>query len=272
MTHAHHHQQGHGHGHGGSDAFDDAGLAELLDLDAAIVAPQLREVVEFVAAHAPADTRLVVDLGAGTGSGSAMLVRRFPDASVVAVDGSATMVERLRANGVTAVQADLDAGWPDVGSPDVVWAASSLHHLNDPERVLHDAHAAMKPGALFAAVEMDDQPRILGDDEGRALEDRCREAMAGQGWNAHPDWTSTLERAGFDVLESRRFALDAVPPPDVAVRYARAFLSRMRAGLGDKLAPADRDALDGLLADGALEQRDDLRVRVDRTLWLARRG
>lgn len=268
--HGHGHGQGHGHGHGGSDPFHDDGLAELLDLDAQIVAPQLREIIEFVGAHAPGEARLVVDLGAGTGTGSTALARRFPDASLVAVDGSAAMVGRLRANGFTAVQADLDAGWPDVGSPDVVWAASSLHHLTDVERVLRDAHAATKPGALLAVVEMDDQPRILDDAEGRALEDRCREAMASEHWNAHPDWSATIERAGFDVVEKRRFELDTVPPHDIAVRYGRGFLGRARAGLGDRISPADRAALDHLLADGVLEQRD-LRVRVTRTLWLARR-
>ena len=266
MTHAPHH----GHAHGGSDPFRDEGLAELLDLDAEIVAPQLREIVAFVGAHAPADARLVVDLGAGTGTGSAALGRRFPDASVVAVDGSAAMVERLRAGGFTAVRADLDVGWPDVGSPDVVWAASSLHHLDDVERVLRDAHAATKPGALLAVVEMDDQPRVLDDAEGAALEDRCREAAAAEHWNAHPDWSATIERAGFDVVERRRFELDTVPPRDVAVRYARAHLRRTLAGLGERLCAGDRAALDHLLADGVLEQRD-LRVRVTRTLWLARR-
>lgn len=268
MTHAHS-AHGHGHGHGHSDAFDDAGLAELLELDARIVAPQLREIVEFVGAHAPADTRLVVDLGAGTGTGSALLARKFPDASVVAVDGSAAMVERLRAAGFTAVQADLDGGWPEVGTPDVVWAASSLHHLADPGMVLRDVHAATKPGALVAAVEMDDQPRMLDDEYGRALEDRCY-ALIRDSWNVHPDWTETLEDAGFDVVERRTFSYDDVPPADVGVRHARGFLGRVRAGIGDRLSEADRDALDALLVDGALEARD-LRVRVDRTLWLARR-
>ena len=270
MTHAHQQGHGHGHGHGGSDPFHDDGLAEMLDLDAEIVAPQMREIVAFVGAQAPAQARLVVDLGAGTGTGSAALSRQFPDASVVAVDGSAAMVERLRANGFTAVQGDLDSGWPEVGSPDVVWAASSLHHLGDVERVLRDAHAATKPGALLAVVEMDDQPRILDDDEGQALEDRTHEIMASERWNAHPDWSATIERAGFGMVERRRFELDTVPPRDVALLYARMVLGRTRTGLGDKLAPADRDLLDRLLADGALEQRD-LRVRVIRTLWLARR-
>ncbi|TCK21901.1 class I SAM-dependent methyltransferase [Pseudonocardia endophytica] len=272
MTHAQQqgHGHGHGHGHGGHDAFTDDALAEMLDLDAEIVAPQLREIVEFVGAHAPEDARLVVDLGAGTGTGSAALARRFPDASVVAVDGSAAMVNRLRANGFTATQSDLDSGWPEVGSPDVVWAASSLHHLSDVERVLRDAHAATKPGALLAVVEMDDQPRILDDDAGRALEDRAHEVMAAERWNAHPDWTGAIESAGFAVVEKRRFELDDVPPRDVAVRYGRAFLTRVRAGIGDKLPAADRETLDQLLADGVLEQTD-LRVRVTRTLWLARR-
>ena len=43
----------------------------------------------------------------------------------------------------------------------------------------------------------------------------------------------------------------------------------MRHGLEDRLAPADLAALDTVTA--GLADRDDLSVRADRTVWLARR-
>ena len=48
---------------------------------------------------------------------------------------------------VRALEADLDAGWPDLGPLDLTWASMSLHHLADPGRVLGDALAATRPAA-----------------------------------------------------------------------------------------------------------------------------
>ncbi|WP_107451815.1 methyltransferase domain-containing protein, partial [Actinacidiphila rubida] len=86
----------------------------------------------------------VVDLGCGTGAGTLALLARFPDAEVTAVDFSPAHLNRLRekaaergvAGRVRTVRADLDAGWPDLGRPDLVWASASLHHMADPDRTL----------------------------------------------------------------------------------------------------------------------------------------
>ncbi|OLT52095.1 trans-aconitate 2-methyltransferase [Cellulosimicrobium sp. CUA-896] len=168
--HAHGHGRRHGHGPAvGHDAQPDpaveAALAELLDLDAAVFAGLLADVVARVAAAAPAPVRTVLDLGAGTGTGTVALARAFPAAQVVAVDASPAMLERTLgaaeaagvADRVRTVEADLDAAWPDTPDTrpaDVVWASASLHHVADPARVLRDAHAALAPGGLVAVVEI----------------------------------------------------------------------------------------------------------------------
>jgi methylase of polypeptide subunit release factors len=128
MTHHH----AHAHVHGGPAHDGDARLADLLDLDAEIHGPYLDEVTEWVERYAPATPGRVVDVGAGTGTGTLALARRFPGAEVVAIDTSASMLERLAAaataHGLTgrlrAVQADLDVAWPEVGGIDVAWASS----------------------------------------------------------------------------------------------------------------------------------------------------
>ncbi|MGW4797064.1 class I SAM-dependent methyltransferase, partial [Nonomuraea sp. NPDC004297] len=189
--HTHHHHDHHSH----HDA--DSGLADQLDLDARLTGPYLGELTGWLWGLAPAQPRRVADLGAGTGAHTLELARRFPQAEIVAVDNSAVMLDRIRAaareQGVAdrlrLVQADLDAGWPPVGAVDVVWAASSLHHVADPDRLLRDAHAALNPGGLLAVIEMDGLPRFLPDDPHLArpgLEERCRAAAAQAGWNAYP--------------------------------------------------------------------------------------
>ncbi|MCF6475373.1 methyltransferase domain-containing protein [Nonomuraea sp. MG754425] len=277
--HTHHHHDHHSH----HDA--DSGLADQLDLDARLTGPYLGELTGWLWGLAPAQPRRVADLGAGTGAHTLELARRFPQAEIVAVDNSAVMLDRIRAaareqgaaDRLRLVQADLDAGWPPVGAVDVVWAASSLHHVADPDRLLRDAHAALNPGGLLAVIEMDGLPRFLPDDPRLArpgLEERCRAAAAQAGWNAYPDWTPHLERAGFTGVERREFAIEADPAPPGAARYAHVVLSRYRAALDGRLPADDLDALGRLLADGrpdAVLHRRDLVLRVGRTAWAASR-
>ncbi|WGW13937.1 class I SAM-dependent methyltransferase [Saxibacter everestensis] len=262
-----------------------AELADFLDLDAKVLGTYLGQLTEWAGQHAPDETRAIVDLGAGTGSGSLALAQRFEAAEIVAIDKSALMLERLgaaaREQGLAGrlrlVQADLDQAWPEVGSVDVAWAASSLHEVADPDQVLRDVYAALRPGGLLAVVEMDTLPRFLPDDVGLGrpgLESRCHEALAQAGWNAHPDWRSHLERAGFDVAAQRSFPIEATSATSSIGRYASAFLRRIRLALEGKISRADLDTLDQLLADDSphgILHRNDLTIRGSRTAWAALR-
>ncbi|GAA3592332.1 class I SAM-dependent methyltransferase [Nonomuraea rosea] len=282
-----------------------------------MLGPFLEEVLGWLRGHAPHEPRRVADMGAGTGAGSLALARRFPAAEIIAIDRSSVMIDRVReaarAEGLgdrlRVAEADLDAAWPAIGALDVVWAASSLHHVADPGRVLRDIHAALNPGGLLAVIEMDALPRFLPDDFGLGrpgLEARCHEAAAQAGWNAHPDWGPHLEQAGFELAEQRSFSIEPSPSPTPAdasapglaapdsvasapvapgsgasgsvpsavARYAYAVLSGFRAALHDRLDATDLGTLDRLLAedspDGLLNRRD-LTLRGTRTVWAARR-
>ncbi|MGW7481337.1 class I SAM-dependent methyltransferase [Nonomuraea muscovyensis] len=252
---------------------------------AEVLGPYLDEVIGWCGRHAPDAPRTVADVGAGTGTGSLALARRFPAAEVVAIDRSALMLDRVRAaahgqglaDRLRVVRADLDDAWPRIGAVDVAWAASLLHEVAVPRRLLRDLHAALNPGGLLVVVEMDDLPRFLPGDIGLGrpgLESRCHEAVARAGWNTHPDWRPHLERAGFEIAAQRVFTIEVDPAPPVAGRYAHAYLSRIRSALGGQLAADDLHTLDRLLADDgpdALVRRRDLAVRGSRTAWVARR-
>jgi len=259
-------------------------MADVLDLDAEVFGPYLDELTGWVAGHVPGDPRTIADAGAGTGVGTVALARRFEHARLVAIDRSPVVLDRLGAaalrQGLTdrlrVVAADLDAAWPPIGPVDLVWASSSLHHVEHPDRLLGDLRAALGPDGLVVVVEMDGLPRFLPDDVGvgrPGLEARCHEVAARAGWNAHPDWRPHLERAGFEVVGQRGFPVEVDPAPRAAARYARTLLGALRSAHGDRLAADDRDALDRLLADDApesLSRRGDLAVRGSRTAWAAR--
>jgi SAM-dependent methyltransferase len=177
-------EQGHleHHHHGGPE------LAELLDLDAEVVHAYLSDVTAWVRQQAAGQPRRVLDLGAGTGTGTIALARCFAGADVVAVDQSPEMLARIRsraaalglAGRVTTVQADLDRAWPAIEPVDVAWASNVMHELASPGRVLADAFAAIRPGGLLAVAELGGHLRFLPDDFGLGrpgLEARCHAAL-----------------------------------------------------------------------------------------------
>jgi SAM-dependent methyltransferase len=271
-------------------ASDPAAMAELLDLDGEVLHSYLSEVVAWVHERAGDLPRRILDLGSGTGTGALALVQRFEAADVIALDVSAQLLDRLRdkardlgvADRVRTVQADLDAAWPAIDTVDLVWASNSLHHMADPDRVLTDVFAAIRPGGLLAVAEMNSFPRFLPDDLGLGrpgLEARCHAALAEGLAHDVPhlgsDWGWRLNKAGFTVEAERTFAIELTSPlPASTGRYAQASLRRMRSGLDGRMSSDDLATLDTLVdsdgPDGVL-RRDDLAVRTTRTAWAARR-
>jgi SAM-dependent methyltransferase len=256
-------------------------LAEILDLDADVLQEYHREVMTWVASLLPGRPR-IIDLGAGTGTAALALARQLPDADVVAVDVSESMLEHIGrqarrlgvAGRIRTVQADLDQPWPALGPADLVWAAASLHHMADPGDALAQAFATLRPGGLLAVTELGSFPRFLPDPAGAALEERCHAALAQArteaGMHIDEDWGARLAEAGFTIEAERHVDIALRPPlPAAAGRYALVSLQRARHGLEGRLGASDLAALDAVLA--GLPGRDDLTVRTGRAIWLARR-
>lgn len=283
QQHRHH---DHDHDHGVHE--DEAGLAELLDLDAEVLGSYLDEVTGWAAQFAPDAPRTVVDLGAGTGTGSLALARRFTTAELIAVDVSEAMLERVGraalANGlgdrVRLVRADMNDRWPEIGPVDFAWASSSVHELDDPDRLFRDVFTALNPGGLLVVVEMDTLPRFLPDDLGfgrPGLEGRAHELLAKAGWNSHQDWRPHLVRAGFELVGQRGFSgqltAGQAAGATAVSRYAHAYLRRVRLVLDDQLGADDLETLDAILADDgsdAIVNRVDLTLSTTRTAWAGR--
>ncbi|MEV4225298.1 class I SAM-dependent methyltransferase [Nonomuraea sp. NPDC049725] len=290
MNHAHTHSlhrgasNGHHHKHGTD------GQAEILDLDAEVLA----EHTALITAWLPLQKvpRHIVDLGCGTGAGTFALLNRFPDAHVTAVDAAAEHLQRLRTKACTlgvqervhTVQADLDeAAWPDLGSPDLVWASASMHHMAHPDRALRTVHDTLAPGSLFAVVELAGHPRFLPEnapEDRPGLEERVHAAADRRQAEHLPhrgaDWGPMLTAAGFTVEGERIIAVNLEGSHSEAIgRYATGVLQRIRSVTADKLSPEDLTALDQLLdtsSSHSILRRDDLTVRTERTVWAARRN
>jgi trans-aconitate 2-methyltransferase len=95
----------------------------------------------------------VLDAGCGSGRVTSMLLERLPHGHVVAVDGSASMVEHARAalgGRATVFQADLAE--LELDEPvDAAFSNAVFHWVPDHEKLFARLHAALKPGAPLIA-------------------------------------------------------------------------------------------------------------------------
>ncbi|MFD5445762.1 class I SAM-dependent methyltransferase [Streptomyces tendae] len=280
------HQDTHSHiGHERASGSDVA-MAELLELDAEVLASYLAELTGLLADRTDTAPARILDLGSGPGTGSLALARQFPTAQVTAVDLSAQMLHRLQkqaaAHGVSdrinTLAANLDEPWTEIneGGPyDLIWAAAFLHHVTDPARTFAQAFEQLRPGGLLAVTEMDFFPRFLPEDAGigrPGLEARLHAVT-----NTQPrhEWTGQLEEAGFTV-EKRDFEIRLKhAQAGLALNgYAQICLAKLRSHATDALDADDLAALDALLDETqphSLARRNDLGVTTTRTAWIARR-
>ncbi len=93
----------------------------------------------------------VVDLGCGAGNVTAILKQRYPDADVVGVDSSASMLEKAR----TATpdcrfeQADFFQ-WQPLNAPDLIYSNAALHWVDRHPVLFPRLLSLLAPGGVLA--------------------------------------------------------------------------------------------------------------------------
>lgn len=162
----------------------------------------------------------VLDAGCGTGRVTRMLVERLPAGRVVAVDGSASMVEKVR--GVIrpqdeALVGDLTA--LELSEPvDAIVSSAVFHWIGDHEALFARMRAALRPGGRFEAQcggagnidELRRTARRLAAEEPFA----AHLADIGEVWNyaGAEETAARLTAAGFAAVETWLQPWEVIPP------------------------------------------------------------
>ena len=296
----HHGQQrgpaAHGHGHEPGD-FDWDVMAPVLEKNAELSLDQYGETARWVAGLSGApEVRRVLDIGSGPGVVTCLLAEAFPDAEVVAVDGTPALLERAEARArrlglgdrVRTLHAELPDDLGTLEEADLIWAGNSLHHVGDQRAVLAAFAGLLRPGGTVALVEGGLPTRHLPRDIGigrAGLEARVDAASAD--WFAEmraalpgakeetEDWNALFGAVGLKPRGTRSFLLDLPAPVSATARaHAVETFTRQRDVLGDRLTAEDVAVLDRLLdpADPAgLHRREDVFVLTARTVHVAGR-
>lgn len=140
-------------------AFD--AIASRYDAQRRYIIPQMEELYGAAvwAADSPNEAPAILDIGAGTGLLSALLLQKYPKGRFTLLDISEKMlgVARNRFAGnpnIRFVVADYSREELP-GSYDIVCSALSIHHLEhrDKQKLFHRIHEALNPGGLFVNAD-----------------------------------------------------------------------------------------------------------------------
>ncbi|GHB08834.1 class I SAM-dependent methyltransferase [Streptomyces chryseus] len=292
------HHHGHDHTHSTTD-FDWDALAVHLEHEAEVNRPVYEQAAAWIAERfrGARGVRRVLDIGSGPGVITCMLAAAFPDAEIVAVDGTPALLERTRARAeragagerVRTVVAEVPDGIGSLGEADLVWAANSLHHVGDQRAALTGLAGLLRPGGALALFEGGLPQRHLPRDFGigmPGLEARL-EVVAGE-WFARmreelpgaksevEDWPALLTAAGLTPEPGRSFLLDLPAPlAPLGREMVLKVFTRYRSVYAERLAAEDVATLDRLLDardPAGLAQRPDVFLLRARTLHLAHRA
>jgi ubiquinone/menaquinone biosynthesis C-methylase UbiE len=215
------------------DAFAET-YDRLVSLSAGFVRSHLEAVL-------PAQGRRAVDLGCGTGHHAVMLAARFDE--VLGVDVSPPMLEVARArrcrSNISYELRDLHDVTPEKdGRFDLVFSASTLHHVPDLDDALRRIRALVSPGGRVVLLDnVSARPsvpgwwfrrealrRLAGDLAGRRRP--LREAIEVFRLQTHPAWLDHVTSDRFlSPAEFRRRYGDVFPGGDFTDLYRTCILT-----------------------------------------------
>jgi SAM-dependent methyltransferase len=253
-------------------------LPRLLQLDAVVHASVLARTVAMALELAP-DTKRIVDVGSGTGTGTFALSAAFPKAQVTAVDSDEDMLTAVRrgaieqklSDRIATDRADIAAAAPNVRGADLVWSSNAMHEVSDPSAAYRNLFQILRPGGALLIAEMDAPPTVLPQTHA-PLESALRTAAGANG--PAPDWFAAIAAAGFKLITTQTIESDqALPADGPGGAYAALELRRLAQHALPRLSNDEVAALRRLTADlnGWHELLEEVRIRGTRTIWTARR-
>ena len=113
--------------------------------------PRLRPALDLSARIDVAAPATVYDLGCGPGNLTRFLKDRWPDAEIIGIDNSPSMLDRARAAHPDASWREADlTGWRPDAPADVIYANAALQWVDGHEQLFPALMAGLKPGGALA--------------------------------------------------------------------------------------------------------------------------
>jgi trans-aconitate 2-methyltransferase len=195
--------------------------------------------------------RRILDAGCGSGRVTELLIERFPDAEIVAVDASDAMVAQARSRlGIEVLRRDLLSPL-GIDPVDVVFSNAVFHWIDDHDALFRNLASVLRPGGQLVA-----QWGGFGNVENMLEVTR---AFGPQPYEKHfataEETAERLEAAGFTAINTW---LEPAPTHfnsrEAFAQYLRTVCLRVHL---DLLSPDEQDAYVDRVVDAMPEHRID---------------
>lgn len=213
----------------------------------------------------------VVDAGCGSGRVTELLLERLPEGRVIAIDGSASMLEAARArlgesDRVSFLEQDLlalDLGGEQV---DAILSTATFHWIHDHRTLFTRLHAVLRPGGRLVAQcgGRGNLDHVLGEAATVIAQEPYAEHFPG--WRdphrfaAGPETEELLDEVGFAMRHA--WLEDApVTPPEPAVFLGSVILGAHCDALPEGLRAAFVEAVLARLPEPMVA--DYVRLNID---------
>jgi 2-polyprenyl-3-methyl-5-hydroxy-6-metoxy-1,4-benzoquinol methylase len=159
-------------------------------------APRVQAIMDVHKKHAPENSGLAVDIGAGSGAFALAIKDLCFFKDVIAIDLEASCVEACIKNGLSAFQGSVDTLADD--SVDLITLNDIIEHISDPVSFLSACRRALKRKGIISIAT----PNGEGFDI-KIMQEKAVNVTPPEHLNYfNPvSITTLLERAGFDVLQ-----------------------------------------------------------------------
>ncbi len=99
------------------------------------------------------EPRRIVDLGCGPGNSTGLLMARWPEAEIIGIDSSPSMIGKAQVAcpGASFLTTDMCADLRHLGAFDIVFANASLQWVSDQARLMPCLFEMVGPKGVFAA-------------------------------------------------------------------------------------------------------------------------
>jgi trans-aconitate 2-methyltransferase len=150
------------------------------------------------------DAGTIMDAGCGSGRVTELLAERVPNAQIVALDSSSSMIEQARGrlgrfgDRVTFVLANLMLPLPLEEPVDAVFSTATFHWVPDHDALFANLAGAMRPGAQLVAQcgGAGNLTSVI-----RVLEELGADTFGGKVFATPEETEARLRRAGFVKIE-----------------------------------------------------------------------
>ena len=99
------------------------------------------------------DPKRIIDIGCGPGNSTMILRSRWPDAEIIGLDNSETMISEASSKypDITWLLRDASDDLSDLGTFDLVFSNAAIHWIPEQEKLLQKLFGMLKKNGVFAA-------------------------------------------------------------------------------------------------------------------------